>query len=336
MGLLLSLTGMVQTVFAQKDAPMFSQQMFSSVNFNPAAVRTTNQIQGTLFGRHQWLGFEGSPASIMLNLEGYVGEINSGFSASILGDRFGRSHTLDFKAGYSYHFNLGGSNTLQLGLSAGLMYKNFRGSDVILDQNGDPIVDMEDHHDVKPDVDFGIAFSSGGFMIGASATHLTAFIYKKDDYFRPDLGLYLFATYYGRVSDKLLLQPYVRAMYVGDALKFEVDFRAEILRWFYIGAGYRYNDAVMAMAGVTIYDKVAIGYCYDIGMGKIKNYQSGSHEIMISLRLPTNSRLGEVTRDTPRYFGETEGGNLPSSKKGKKKDKKDETGSEAESSADSE
>ena len=25
---------------------------------------------------------------------------------------------------------------------------------------------------------------------------------------------------------------------------------------------------------------------------------------MISLRLPTNNRLGEVTRDTPRYFGE--------------------------------
>ncbi len=335
MGLLLSLTGMVQTVFAQKDAPVFSQQMFSSVNFNPAAVRTDNQIQGTLFGRHQWLGFEGAPASVMLNLEGYVGEINSGFSASILGDRFGRCHTLDFKAGYSYHFKLGGNNTLQLGLSAGFLYKNFRGSEVILDQNGDPIIDLEDHSDVKPDLDFGIAFASGGFMIGASATHLTSFIYKKDDYFRPDLGLYLFATYYGRVSDKLLLQPYVRAMYVGDALKFEVDFRAEILRWFYIGAGYRYNEAVMAMAGVTIYDKVAIGYCYDIGMGKIKNYQSGSHEIMISLRLPTNSRLGDVTRDTPRYFGETEG-DAPATKKAKKTKTEKKQKTESETAQDSE
>ena len=303
MGLLLSLTGTVQAVFAQKDAPMFSQQMFSAVNFNPAAVRTANQVQATLFGRHQWLGFEGAPASVMLNLEGYVGEINSGFSASVLADRFGHSHTLDFKAGYSYHVKLGGKNTLQFGLSAGVLYKNFRGSDIILDQNGDPVIDVEDHSDVKPDVDFGIAFSSGDFMIGASATHLTSFAYSKDDYFRPDMGLYLFATYYGRIGDKFSLQPYVRAMYVNNALKFEVDLRAEILRWFYIGAGYRYNEAVKAMAGITIYGKVAIGYCYDIGMGKIKNYQSGSHEIMISLRLPTNSRIGDVTRDTPRYFG---------------------------------
>ena len=303
MGLLLSLTGMVQTVSAQKDAPMFSQQMFSAVNFNPAAVRTANQVQATLFGRHQWLGFQGAPASVMLNLEGYVGEINSGFSASVLGDRFGHSHTLDFKAGYSYHVKLGDKSTLQFGLSAGVLYKNFRGSDIILDQNGDPVIDVEDHSDVKPDVDFGIAFSSGGFMIGASATHLTSFAYSKDDYFRPDMGLYLFATYQGQISDKFSLQPYVRAMYVNSALKFEVDLRAEILRWFYIGAGYRYNEAVMAMAGITIYGKVAIGYCYDLGMGKIKNYQSGSHEIMISLRLPTNSRIGDVTRDTPRYFG---------------------------------
>ncbi len=303
-GLLLILTGILCPVFAQKDAPIFSQQMFSAVNFNPAAVRTDNQIQATLFGRHQWVGFEGAPASVMLNLEGYVGEINSGFSASIVGDRFGRSHTLNLKAGYSYHFNLGGSNTLQLGLSAGLLYKNFRGSDIILDQNGDPIIGLEDDSDIKPDLDFGLAFSSGGFMIGASATHLISFAYDKNDYYTPDFGVYLFATYYGRINDKLLLQPYVRGMYVGGAFKFEVDFRAEILRWFYVGAGYRYHEAVKAMAGVTIYDKLAIGYCYDVGLGKIRNHHAGSHEIMISLRLPTNNRLGEVTRDTPRYFGE--------------------------------
>lgn len=302
--LLASLTGIVQTVFAQKDAPIFSQQMFSSVNFNPAAVRSDNQIQATLFGRHQWVGFEGAPASVMLNLEGYVGEINSGFSGSIVGDRFGHSHTLNFKAGYSYHFHLGGSNTLQLGLSAGFLYKNFRGSDIILDQNGDPVIGLEDDNDIKPDLDFGLAFSSGGFMIGASATHLVSFAYDRNDYYTPDFGVYLFATYYGRVNDKLLLQPYVRGMYVGNAFKFEVDFRAEILRWFYVGVGYRYHEAVKAMAGITIYDKLEIGYCYDVGLGKIRNYHAGSHEIMISLRLPTNNRLGEVTRDTPRYFGE--------------------------------
>lgn len=303
-GLLWVLAGGLCPVSAQKDAPIFSQQMFSAVNFNPAAVRTENQIRATLFGRHQWIGFEGAPASLMLNLEGYVGEINSGFSASIVGDRFGRSHTLNFKAGYSYHFHLGGRNILQLGLSAGFLYKNFRGADIILDQNGDPIIGLENDSDIKPDLDFGIVFSSGDFMIGASGTHLISFAYDKNDYYRPDYGVYLFATYAGRISDKLLLQPYVRGMYVGGALKFEVDFRAEILRWFYVGAGYRYHEAVKAMAGITIYDKLEIGYCYDVGLGTIRNHHAGSHEIMISLRLPTNSRLGDVTRDTPRYFGE--------------------------------
>lgn len=305
-GLLLVLAGSLCPVLAQKDAPIFSQQMFSAVNFNPAAVRTDNLVQATLFGRHQWVGFEGAPTSAMLNLEGYVSEINSGFSGSIVGDRFGRSHTLNFKVGYSYHFHLGGRNTLQLGLSAGFLYKNFRGSDIILDQNGDPVVGLEDDNDIKPDLDFGLAFSSGDFMIGASATHLVSFAYDKNDYYTPDFGVYLFMTYYGRVNDKLLLQPYVRGMYVGGAFKFEVDFRAEILRWFYIGAGYRYHEAVKAMAGITIHDKLEIGYCYDVGLGKIRNHHAGSHEIMISLRLPTNSSLGEVTRDTPRYFGEKE------------------------------
>ena len=305
-GLLLSMAVGSQAAFAQRDAPIFSQQMFSSVNFNPAAVISENQIQATLFGRHQWMGFEGAPTSVMLNLQGFVSEVKSGFSAHITADRFGRSHALNAKVGYSYHLSLGGRNYLQFGLSAGFMFKNFRGSDIILDQNNDPLVVPEDVMDLKPDADFGIAFSSGGFMMGVSATHITSFLYNQNNYYIPDAGYYVFLTYLGRVNDKLALQPYLRAMYVGNNLKMEADFRAEIMKWFYIGAGYRYNEAVKAMAGISLYGKLDIGYCYDVGMGKIRNYQSGSHEIVISLRLSTNNNLGDVTRDTPRYFGEKE------------------------------
>lgn len=304
MGLLLSMAASSQAAFAQRDAPIFSQQMFSSVNFNPAAVIPANQIQATLFGRHQWMGFEGAPTSIMLNLQGFVGEVKSGFSAGIIADRFGRSHALNAKVGYSYHLSLGGSSYFQFGLSAGFMFKNFRGSEVILDQQGDPLIIPEDVIDLKPDADFGIAFAAKGFMMGVSATHITSFLYNKNNYYVPDAGYYVFLTYLGRVNDKLALQPYVRAMYVGNALKMEADFRAEILQWFYIGAGYRYNEAIKAMAGISLYGKLDIGYCYDVGFGKIRNYQSGSHEIVLSLRLSTTNNLGDVTRDTPRYFGE--------------------------------
>ena len=310
MGLLLSMAVSSVAAYAQKDAPIFSQQMFSSVNFNPAAVIPGNQIQATLFGRHQWIGFEGAPTSVMLDLQGFVSEVKSGFSANIIADRFGRSHSIDFKVGYSYHLSLGGKNYLQFGLSAGVMSKNYRGGDIILDQQGDPVIIQEDVLDFKPDADFGMAFASGGFMMGLSATHLTSFLYKsinKDNYYVPDAGYYVFLTYLGRVNDKLALQPYVRAMYVGNMLKMEADFRAEILQWFYIGAGYRYHEAVKAMAGISLYGKLDIGYCYDVGMGKIRNHQSGSHEIVISLRLSTNNNLGDVTRDTPRYFGEKDG-----------------------------
>lgn len=307
-GLLLSMAAGSVAAYAQKDAPTFSQQMFSSVNFNPAAVVPDNQIQATLFGRHQWIGFEGAPTSLMLNLQGFVSEYRSGFSAAIIADRFGRSHSLDFKVSYSYHVKAGENSYFQFGLSAGAMTKNFRGGDIILDQQGDPLILQEDIIDIKPDADFGIAFASGGFMIGVSATHLPSFLYNKNNYYVPDAGYYAFLTYLGRVNEKLALQPYLRAMYVGNALKMEADFRAEIMQWFYVGAGYRYHEAVKAMAGVSIYDKLNIGYCYDVGMGKIRNHQAGSHEIVITLRLSTNNRLGDVMRDTPRYFGEKDGG----------------------------
>lgn len=289
---------------AQSDVPSFSQQMFSSINFNPAAVPVEKQIQASLFGRHQWMGFKDAPRSVMLNLQGYVDEIKSGIGATVVGDVFGKSYLLNAKLSYSYHFSLGKSNYLSLGLGAGVIYRNFRGSDIILDQNGDPAINEEDVNDVKPDVDFGLAFTSGKFSVGLSSTHLTAFAYDKDDLFSPKMGLHLFATYYGYIGDKVMLQPYLKASYYDlSTFALEVDFRAEFFKTFWVGAGYRYKDVVKVMAGVTIAKIVSIGYCYDLNVGKIKKYSSGSHEIMLSLRFATASKIGKVT-ETPRHFGE--------------------------------
>ncbi|MCM1530770.1 MAG: PorP/SprF family type IX secretion system membrane protein [Ruminococcus flavefaciens] len=287
---------------AQNNTPIFTQQLFHKVNFNPAAVRPDPVVDVSLFGRMQWVGIKGAPKNIMLNASGYLPEIKSGISGSIMGESFGLTFTMNAKFGYSYHIHLGRKNYLSFGVNAGLIYKNFEGSKIKVEDETDELVNFEDVNDLKPDVDFGLMFTFNKFSLGLSATHLTAWAYdRKHDYFAPQEGYHAFIQFKGDISPKFAIDPYIAAHYVGGYLKADAILNFRILDIFWFGGGYRYNDAVVLMAGAKIGRVFSIGYSYDLGMGGMKKYHSGSHEVFLSLKFETTRKVGEVT-DTPLMF----------------------------------
>ena len=52
----------------------------------------------------------------------------------------------------------------------------------------------------------------------------------------------------------------------------------------WLGTGYRFHEAITVMAGYNYDDKFYFGYAYDIGITDLRQYNSGSHEIMIGYR----------------------------------------------------
>ena len=57
---------------------------------------------------------------------------------------------------------------------------------------------------------------------------------------------------------------------------------------FVIGAAYRWDDAVSALAGFQINDGLYIGYGYDMETTKLRKYNSGSHEVFLRFELFNN------------------------------------------------
>lgn len=288
--------------YSQKNMSTFSQQLYSNTNFNPAAVPNENTVEAYLYGRHQWVGFNGAPASQMLSLQGYIPEIKSGISTNILTEVFGKHFTLNAKIGYSYHVQLGESASLSFGLSAGILFKNFKGSAIVLEDGSDPYISLEDETDIKPDLDFGLAFTVKKFTIGVSVTHLTAFAYNgKNDYFAPTPAYYVFMQYRGKITDKFRLEPYLKAYYTEEYFGFDIHLHAHFLDIFWVGAGYRYSDALIFTAGAKLGKVFMLSYSYDFNLGGIKAYSSGSHEIVLGLRFQTAKQMGE-SLETPRDF----------------------------------
>ena len=81
---------------------------------------------------------------------------------------------------------------------------------------------------------------------------------------------------------------------------FETDFSANFLfnEKFVLGASYRWNGTVSAMAGFKISDQLYIGYGYDLETTKLANYNSGSHEIFLRFELLNNYKRVM----SPRFF----------------------------------
>jgi type IX secretion system PorP/SprF family membrane protein len=67
---------------------------------------------------------------------------------------------------------------------------------------------------------------------------------------------------------------------------------------FVLGAAWRWDAAVSAMAGFQISDGLFIGYAYDYETTNLRRYNSGSHELF--LRFELFKRQSKIV--SPRFF----------------------------------
>ena len=79
--------------FSQQD-PQFSQYLFNYSAINPGYVGSNDQYRATAVHRTQWMGFEGAPTTLNLNVEGAVPGIHGGVGLNVILIAFFGEHTL--------------------------------------------------------------------------------------------------------------------------------------------------------------------------------------------------------------------------------------------------
>jgi type IX secretion system PorP/SprF family membrane protein len=303
------------SVRGQQDIQL-SQQSFSRININPAAIDFSEYANAYLFARQQWIGFEGAPSTQLFSAQGYVDDIRSGVGFSLVSDHVGRNRLFNMMFSYAYFMHFGGDRYLSLGIGAGLFNRRYGGNILVNEPEYDPdIIEMlvNGKSVYRPDMNFGVTYSTLDFKIGISATHLTRYLYGKNDWFKLPLHAYAFAEYDFYITDNMRVTPKLQVMSAfgsGDTVKlmnkvnmlYEFGGLLSVEDKFWLGASFRYGDALVAMIGINLGPNLRMGYSYDLKIGNafknIKTY--GSHEIMFNYRM----RLTEIesAEQTPRFF----------------------------------
>jgi len=230
--------------------------------------------------------------------------LRQGIGGTIIADQYGLFSKTSGYASYALHIPLNVKNerakyNLSVGISVGMSNIKFNGgSSTIPNPEEETYIDFttQKFYINYLDMNAGLWFYSELYYIGYATNQLLKDKVKFGD-FPPGTGLlnvhhFITAGYQYRVNDDFTLVPSVMVKLVQPAPA-SYDFNVKLLYRQYIwgGISYRHKDAVSGLLGITLNDKVYIGYSYDMTTSDLKSYNSGSHEVILGVKFAQSKQV---------------------------------------------
>jgi type IX secretion system PorP/SprF family membrane protein len=286
--------------FAQQDA-QYTQYMYNTININPAYAGSRGVM--SIFGLHrtQWVGLDGAPVTNAVSISTPLNNSNLGLGVSLVNDRIGP--TVDNAISVDMSYTLKTSETLKLsfGIKATANLFNLDVNQLNPTNANDPSL-QNLNNEFSPNFGAGAYLHSDKFYLGLSVPNFledTKYSDNSVSVFKERMNFYAIGGYVFDISPSLKFKPaFLTKVVTGSPLQVDLSGNFLFFEKLTLGVAYRWDAAVSGLAGFQVSDGLYIGYGYDLETTKLKNYNSGSHEIF--LRFELFKRYSKMV--TPRFF----------------------------------
>ena len=282
----------VKALNAQQIA-MYSHYYYKPMVYNPAYTGTDDAPNAMLINHTQWVGFKGAPQYNILTFDGNLKNKNTGLGVIIISDRKGVTSRIGGNLNYSYKLVFNTKIHLLFGISAGVINQTVDFSNAVTETSNDPSLFANTQQKTTFDANAGLAFAwdkfEFGFSIPQLANNKITYISNTDlrTYYTQARHYMSTAKYkfiLSKVKD-ISITPLALVRYIPQTpIQFDANVNLDWKNKFWIGATYKSNYAIGAVAGVTLYKRLSIGYSYDFITGNIGKYSGLSHEIMLNFK----------------------------------------------------
>lgn len=285
--------------YSQQDA-QYTQYMYNTINVNPAYAGSRGVM--SIFGLHrtQWVGLDGAPTTNAFSINAPLGG-NVGGGLSFVNDKIGPTVENAISADFSYTIKTSETRKLSFGLKATANMFNLDITKLNPQNANDPLL-QNLNSNFTPNIGAGIYFHSDKSYLGLSVPNFfETKRYNDNDVavYKERLNLYFIGGYVFDLSSNLKFKPaFLTKAVEGAPLQLDVSGNFLIYDKFVLGAAWRWDAAVSAMAGFQVNDGLYIGYGYDLETTKLANYNSGSHEVF--LRYELFKKENKIV--SPRFF----------------------------------
>lgn len=281
---------MMPFVSLAQQMPYYSQFRSNLFMLNPAVTGTKKLVDARINYRNQWTGYDDAPKTANFSLHSRFMKGKMGAGLYVMEDKIGPSKQTNLGLSYAYHIRFPDVE-LSVGASGSFSKYTLIGDKMFLHNSQDPAIDQHVTNSTwTGDANAGIYLYNDRFHVGLSGMHLlesTAEFYKNDTLKK---GLIKYADHinftlgynYSQNSDYIFESTVYGTYVAGTPFNLDYTLRVHYKQMIFAGFSIRLRDALALHVGATFMEDYQVSYSYDLLIGKMKNYSSGSHEIMIA------------------------------------------------------
>jgi type IX secretion system PorP/SprF family membrane protein len=278
--------------FAQLGTPL-SQFSGNQIAFNPGYAGIYEMLTLNLSVRKSWVQVPGSPSIISFNGHAPFSNERHSLGWVYRREEFG---PLTENSGYgNYAFKVYmKQGILNFGVQAGFVNQSVIWTKVKpVDDPSDVLYDPDNtgrSNSTKFDAGTGIFFLTPDYYVGISARHISNPKFDREQikdldwYSQLPVNWFLVAGYHYDFDDYWSIRPELFMRYVHHTpLSVDVGLHAYYMNNYSLGVNYMTGQKQISFcARAMLTHNLRVGYSYDIYFGRVRPFQRGSHEIMIS------------------------------------------------------
>lgn len=270
--------------------PQYSQYLLNRYVINPASAGIDNYFVGQTNYRSQWEGIQDAPRTYILSANGPLKHEKMGIGGYIFTDITGPTRRNGFSLSYAYHVQINNEVNLSMAVNGGILQYSVDGSEITFEDETDQLRTTLQERSLFPDAGFSLYLYADNYYFGASAPQLIRNELDFEGAISDPSGrlvnhYFITGGYSHTLNRDFELEPNFMLKYVKPLpLQYEFTLRSIYQEKAWLGLSYRQNDAFVLMAGYTLQGNLSLGYSYDIIQSDIKNYSTGTHEIMLSIK----------------------------------------------------
>lgn len=292
----------------------YTQFIFNKLSLNPAYAGSKERLCITGLYRNQWLGLEGAPQTQMVGLHLPILNRRVGIGANIVRNSIGITETIKLQTMYSYRFILS-EGYMAVGLQASVRYfsMNFADPRLVSTQplTEDGAISMMQESKFLPNFGAGVYYYNSRFYVGLSLPNLVEnnldFEQEGTILAKEVRHIYAMGGVLFDLNDRVGLQPSALIKYAGNApLDADINLSLILNKKYTLGVSYRvggnrggFGESIDLILGIQAIENLLIGASYDITLSDIRDYNSGSMEILVQYCLGKNPEREVIN---PRFF----------------------------------
>lgn len=306
----------VTNTYGQKE-PQYTQYMYNIGSFNPAYVGTVEKTEIAALYRAQWIDIPGAPKTLRFGANIPWGNEKNGLGINVISDALGPTTQTFFNVAYSFQVNVSDDAKLSFGIDAGGSSLKVDFTKGAFEDPNEPLLANMVVNKFYPTVGAGLFLYSDDWYLGASVPNFLYNVVNDEElalFVNDRVQLNLIGGYVFELSDNLKFKPAFMAHYL-EGLPVKIDLSTNFLinDLFTVGASYRIDNSVSALAGFQISSVMFLGYSYDYNTNGLGEYNSGSHEAILKFYIGGSGNKAKKTNtknikgkpkqiDTPRFF----------------------------------